>query len=307
MYTRRDSSGARYREQNLYHHHATWRSLSSFCPSPRATTALPSPKKSRHPGPHPRHKSGTPPVVSPTRTPASSLTHVYRSSAGNTNGGPSRTHGHGPATCEQAPQCRGEGQRPEPFCSCRCCSCVVECSGSDLGKEENRPAPGPDVVARENACRRGADTAAGARRAKSAASAGVSVPSCSGSWKRSSSVVDCRAPATVVVVLVEVGARGRCWFADGVRRYRRTTSRSGGTRKCTRVAPSGVSCGSGAVWAGSGYHGLVWTLRLVRVMVVISAGRKRRLLLTTSRSLSACNCAISGGRHSRPLFPVPRA
>lgn len=88
-------------------------------------------KKPRHPRPHPRHKSGTPPVVSPTRTPAISVTHVYRSSAGITNGGPSRAHaiaapdptgavsasgggGGGDAT----PQCRGDGQRPKHFCSC---------------------------------------------------------------------------------------------------------------------------------------------------------------------------------------------
>ena len=79
---------------------------------------------------------------------------------------------------------------------------------------ENRPAPGADVVEREKkACRRGADTAAGARRARSAASAGVSAPSCSGSWKRSSSVVGCLASAVVIVVIGEVGgdgARSRC-------------------------------------------------------------------------------------------------
>ena len=92
-------------------------------------------------------------------------------------------------------------------------------SRSDLvGKAEvvgwNKPSPGPDVVAREKACRRGADTAAGASRAMSAASAGVSVPSCSGSWKRSSSIVGCLACAVAITVVVgEVGgdgARGRC-------------------------------------------------------------------------------------------------
>lgn len=311
--------------QNAMHLH------SSVCPTPRgaSTILLPSStKKSRHPGPHPRHKSGTPPVVSPTRTPASSLTHVYRSSAGKTNGGPSRAHGHdgpGPATCAVAaaaavPQCRGDGQRPELFCSCgRCVSSrivafAVSPSASPrrvdlvvkvVEEAENRAVPGPDVVARENACRRGAETAAGARRARSAASEGVRAPSWSGSWKLSSSVVDCRSRVVAVVVAaVAVGTTRHCWFADGVRRYRRTTSRSGGTRKCTRVVPSGASCGSDVVCAGSGYHGFVWTLRLVSVMVVISAGRKRKLLLTTSRSLSACKSAISGGRYSRLLFPV---
>jgi hypothetical protein len=92
-------------------------------------------------------------------------------------------------------------------------------SRSDLdGKADvvggNRPSPGPDVVAREKACRRGADTAAGASRAMSAASAGVSVPSCSGSWKRSSSIVGCLAFAVAIILVVgEVGgdgARGRC-------------------------------------------------------------------------------------------------
>ena len=161
------------------------------------------------------------------------------------------------------------------------------------------------VVARENPCRRGADTAAGATRAKSAASAGESAPSWSGSWKRSSSVVGwCRVRA---IVAVGCGASARCWLAeDGVRRYRKTTSRSGGTRKCACVAASTVSGTSRAAgFAGSGYHGFVWTLRLVKVIVVISAGRKRKLLLTTSRSLSACNCAISGGMNSRLLFPTP--
>jgi hypothetical protein len=82
------------------------------------------------------------------------------------------------------------------------------------GGLENRPAPGADVVAREKkACRRGADTAAGARRARSAASAGVSAPSCSGSWKRSSSVVGCWECTVVIIVVGEVGgdgARRRC-------------------------------------------------------------------------------------------------
>ena len=78
------------------------------------------------------------------------------------------------------------------------------------------------VVARENACRRGAETAAGATRAKRAASAGESAPSWSGSRKRSSSVVGwCRVRAVVdtVVIVVGCGAGVRCWFVeDGVRR-----------------------------------------------------------------------------------------
>jgi len=93
-------------------------------------------------------------------------------------------------------------------------------------EEENKPALGAEVVAREKACRRGAETAEGARRASSAASVGVSAPSWSGSWKQSSSVVvvDGRAALVltlavdVVVELGWLGTGGRCWFAEGVRR-----------------------------------------------------------------------------------------
>ena len=80
------------------------------------------------------------------------------------------------------------------------------------------------VVARENACRRGADTAAGATRANTAASAGERAPSWSGSWKRSSSVVGWRRVRVLVVVAVAVAAAGcdgsvSCRFVDdGVRR-----------------------------------------------------------------------------------------
>lgn len=89
--------------------------------------ALAESKNSRHPRPHPRHRSGNPPVVSPTRTPAISVTHVYRSSAGITNGGPRRGHAIAApdpavdisgATAGAPPQCRGDGQRPKHFCSC---------------------------------------------------------------------------------------------------------------------------------------------------------------------------------------------
>ena len=74
---------------------------------------------------------------------------------------------------------------------------------------ENRPAPGADVVERKKkACQHGADTAAGARHARSAASAGVSAPSCSRSWKQSSSVVGCLASTLVIVVTGEVGRDG---------------------------------------------------------------------------------------------------
>ena len=95
-----------------------------------AGAALAASKKSRHPRPHPRHRRGTPPVVSPTRTPAISVTHVYRSSAGSTNGGPSRAHamaaagaapdpaGDVPAGAGATWQCRGDGHRPKLFCSC---------------------------------------------------------------------------------------------------------------------------------------------------------------------------------------------
>ena len=114
------------------------------------------------------------------------------------------------------------------------------------------------------------------------------------------------AVAVAVAVAAGCDASVSCWFVDdGVRRYRKITSRRGGTRKCTCVAASTVSGTSRAVGlAGSGYHGFVWTLRLVKDIVVISAGRKRRLLLTTSRSLSACSCAISGGRYPMLLFPT---
>jgi hypothetical protein len=191
-------------------------------------------KNCRHPRPHPRHKSGTPPVVSPTRTPAISVTHVYRSSAGSTNGGPSRAHviaapdptddgdvwANGGA--DATPQCRGDGQRPKHFCSCAASTTrdPRTLSAALTGAEENIPAPPAltlVVVARENACRRGADTAAGATRAKRAASAGESAPSWSGSWKRSSSVVGWYRVRKVVAV--GCGASERCWFIeDGVRR-----------------------------------------------------------------------------------------
>lgn len=78
------------------------------------------------------------------------------------------------------------------------------------------------VVARENACRRGADTAAGATRAKTAASAGERAPSWSGSWKRSSSVVGWRRVRVLVVVVAAAAgcdASVSCRFVDdGVRR-----------------------------------------------------------------------------------------
>ena len=189
-------------------------------------------KKSRHPRPHPRHRSGTPPVVSPTRTPAISVTQVYRSSAGSTNGGPRRAHAIAAAGAAPEPagagatsQCRGDGQRPKLFCSCAApATSTAAREPRSLfalgGAEENMPAL--VVVAREKTYRRGADTAAGATRAKSAASAGERAPSWSGSWKRSSRVVGwsrVRAVVVVVVVAVGCGDRGRCWFVDdGVRR-----------------------------------------------------------------------------------------
>ncbi len=160
-------------------------------PSDAGAAAVAGSKKSKHPRPHPRHQSGTPPVVSPTRTPAISVTHVNRSSAGCTNGGPRRAHPIAAANADAGAtlQCRGDGQRPKLVCSCAIPAARDPRSLFALvwAEEENKPAL--VVVARENACRRGADTAAGATRAKSAASAGESAPSWSGSWKRSSRVV----------------------------------------------------------------------------------------------------------------------
>jgi hypothetical protein len=87
-----------------------------------------------------------------------------RSSAGMTNGGPSRAQVV--VACVAPEKCRGDGQRPKPFCR-SCCSRAAaslvpsrdeneRSAGSDLDNKvvvggKNMPALTPDVVEREKA------------------------------------------------------------------------------------------------------------------------------------------------------------